>query len=213
LLFKKENLQLIDDFVLQHYPLQRKLAELSSMSELSILRNKFEFNQFCFSKNIPTPEILAVIENGEVTYQLLDDFVPHSSVFIKNLSGGGGDGTNRFKFVNGTFWDRTNSYSSEQLKSKLKDISLSKESIIVQPTYKNHNSWAKFNPGSLATCRIVPAKIPDDMNIIPLFCCFRMPVGDLAADNYSLGGIIAPVDLLTGKLGVAVTSNPKKGKF
>lgn len=213
LLFKEKNSQLINDFALQHYPLQRKLAELSSKSELSILKNKFEFNQYCVSENIPTPEILAVIENGEVTFQLFDDFIPHTSVFIKNLSGGGGDGTNRIKYVNGTYRDRTNSYSSIQLKDKLKEISLSNGAIIAQPMLKNHNSWAKFTPGSLATCRIVTAKMPNDLNVVPLFCCFRMPVGDLVADNYSLGGIIAPVDLSTGKLGVAVASTPKKGKF
>lgn len=40
-----------------------------------------------------------------------------------------------------------------------------------------------------------------------------MPVGDSDADNYSLGGIITPIDVKTGRMGVGVTLKPIDGKF
>lgn len=213
LLFKEANWRFVDDFVFNHHPVLWKFAKLTSKNELSILKNKFEFYQFCASKNIPTPDVLSVIEKGKVTYQKYDMFIPHSSIFIKNLSSGKGDRVNKFDFNNGTYSDGKNSYSETGLKGHLKDISLNKGPLIVQPVLKNHRSWMNFTPGSLATCRIVSARIPEDETIVPLFGCFRMPLGDMHADNYSIGGIIAPVDLMTGKLGVAVTSKPFDGKY
>lgn len=214
LLYKESNWQFVDDFVFNHYPVLREFAHMTSEDELPVLKNKFEFYQSCVSKDIPTPEVFSVIQKGEVIFQKIDTLIPGSPIFIKNLSAGKGARVHKFDFVDGIYSDRkNNSYTEGPLKSYLTSISKNEGDIILQAVLENHVSWKKFTTGTLATCRIVSARNPEEDKITPLFGCFRMPVGDLDADNYSLGGIIAPVDLSTGKLGVAVSSKPINGKF
>lgn len=214
LLFKEENWQLVDDFVFNHHLLQLELVQSTTPDEYKTIKNKFKFYQYCISKKIQTPEVLAVIENGEFTYQKVDDFIPHTTLFVKNLSGGKGKNTAKFDFENGGYIDnQKNKYSRLSLKKKLESVSIKKGPVLIQPVLSNHGSWRPFTSGGLATCRIVTARSRDDEKIIPMFGCFRMPVGDSVADNYSLGGIIAPVDLSTGKVGVGVSSKPINGKF
>lgn len=214
LLFKKSSWQLVNDFVLNHYPLQLELVQQTSLSEYSTINNKFEFFQYCKSKEIQTPEILAVIESGDVTYRKFVEFLPCSSIFVKHLSGGKGVNAKKFDFVDGNYIDnQKNVFSGVLLESKLMSASISDGPIVVQTALKNHASWMNFTPGGLATCRIVTARRPENENIIPLFCCFRLPVGNTVVDNHSRGGIILPIDLDTGKMGVGAAAKPVHGKF
>lgn len=214
LLFKSNSWKQVNDFVLDHFLAQKELIQLSSASEFDIINNKFKFYQYCISKEIPTPAIFAVIEKGGITFQEFKQLIPEASFFIKNLADGKGKRTRKFEFIEGNFFDsRKEIHSFESLKKSLTAMSVSEGSIVIQPLLKNHSSWIKYTSGSLATCRIVTARTPENGNIIPLFCCLRMPVGDSDADNYSLGGIITPIDVKTGRMGVGVTLKPIDGKF
>lgn len=42
---------------------------------------------------------------------------------------------------------------------------------------------------------------------------FRMPTGEEVVDNFAAGGIAAPVDLETGRLGVAIGKDVSRGQF
>lgn len=215
LLYKPNTRARMKDYVFTHHHIQNDFARLTHADEIDIIENKFKFFQHCRSAKIATPEVLAVFKNGENIYQTSTHYIPQSSVFIKKLAGGKGEGTKRFNFKNGFYTDNeNNSYSQELLISHIKSESIKHGGIVVQPALENHELWKCFTLGSLATCRLVTAKSPEKNNeTIPLFCCFRMPVGNSDADNYALGGIITSVHLETGELGIAVTSKPINGKF
>lgn len=214
LLFKEENWKRVNDFILAHCSVQLEFLRGTTADEKVLINDKFLFYNYCKSINIPTPEILAVYENGEVIFQQSSNYLQNCSLFIKSRSGGKGKAARKFTFHEGMYSDnQNNSYSAESLDSYLKSVSIEKGPIILQPALKNHKSWGNFTPGSLATCRLVTARTPDTDDIIPLFCAFKMPVGNSDADNYSLGGLIAPVHLETGRLGMAVTSVPVDGRF
>jgi hypothetical protein len=58
--------------------------------------------------------------------------------------------------------------------------------------------------GALATVRLVTRRDVDG-TVTPLLACCRMPTGRAVIDAFSHGGLAAPVDLATGRLGNATT--------
>lgn len=65
---------------------------------------------------------------------------------------------------------------------------------------------APLTGGGLATMRVVTARPPGGEPAL-VMAALRMPVGDTAADNFATGGIAAPIDMATGRVGRAVRNN------
>jgi Sugar-transfer associated ATP-grasp len=61
-----------------------------------------------------------------------------------------------------------------------------------------------LTPGGLCTARITTMRLPDERPQL-LSGIYRMPAeATTAADNFAAGGLAAPIDLATGRLGPAV---------
>lgn len=212
-LFKPENWKKAREFTYgRHDFIHRALLGYHHENELEILKNKLKFFEFCRAHPFNTPEVLAVFENGEVTYPQAKFTVPTQNLFVKDLEGGQGSGVKKFMYKDGEYYDlQGSSYSKEEIYDLLIEYSENVTGTLVQSTIKNHIEWEKFTNGSVATCRIVTARSPrNDQEIIPMFASFRMPFGQSDADNFSLGGIGSAIDMETGILGDAVSPDPRQ---
>lgn len=214
LLFKSENWKKANEFIYTQHHIQKELAEKTFRDEIKVIENKFEFYKYCKTKNIPTPEIRAVFRDGEEVYKQSGPGALGADLFLKKCTGGKGKDAQKFFFKENGYLDKDGKlYSQVELMNHFKSISQKKGTFLIQDALKNHDSWMEFTSGGLATCRLVTSKKPVFGEIMPLFCCLKMPVGNSDVDNYALGGLIAPVAMETGEIGTGVTSNPINGKY
>lgn len=214
-LFKQNNWQKVNDFVFAHAGSQRTFSNYLFPEEVDLFLNKFLFSEFCKIHGFYSPNILAAYDNGECIFLENPDYkLPKKDLFIKKMSGMMGMGALKLVYQEGVYVDNDGrSYNEEGVFNLLKETSRKKYPIILQCVIKNHFSWSKFTSGSLATCRIVTYRLPDNSEIKPFFATFRMPVGGMNVDNFSAGGIAAPVKVESGTLGKVVGTQPVDGFY
>ena len=80
--------------------------------------------------------------------------------------------------------------------------------VLLQERLRNHSVLAGLTSGGLCTMRLLTYRPPGSA-VQLLLGVYRMPVGNAAADNFSQGGLAAPIDLATGRLGKAATRSGK----
>ena len=214
-LFKQKNWEMVNSFAFAHAEVQREFSKKLFPEEIDLFLNKFLFHNFCKNHGVYSPEILAAYENGQCLFlKNPDRQLPKKDLFIKKMNGMMGHGAQKLVYANGMYSDKKgNTYDEDALFNFLKDCSLKKYPVLLQVVIKNHSSWMGFTSGALSTCRIVTCRYPDSQKIEPLFAAFRMPVGKMDVDNFSAGGLAAPVNTKNGILGKAVSSNPIQGNF
>jgi hypothetical protein len=83
---------------------------------------------------------------------------------------------------------------------------------VLQARLQNHRELRPLSSKGLSTVRVVTYRRPAGECGV-LLACLRMPTGSMHVDNFEAGGIAAPIDLETGRLGVAVAKNPVRGRF
>ncbi|MDX1640124.1 MAG: sugar-transfer associated ATP-grasp domain-containing protein [Balneolaceae bacterium] len=214
-LYKTENWNKVKDYIFTQSYVQLHLANVSFNEEIQIIENKFEFYKYCTSAGIQSPEVLVVFKNGTAIFDNNLESYLKKDLFLKSCTGGKGKGAKKFKYMDGHYLDNSgHSYAPDELLNYVKSVSKEMGAIIIQPALKNHASWINFTSGSLASCRIVTARHPDSDEIVPLFCCFKMPVKKLDVDNFMGGAIITPIhNMETGRLGKGISYHPIDGKF
>ncbi len=85
-------------------------------------------------------------------------------------------------------------------------------SYLIQDVLEQHPAVARFHPQSLNTIRTWMHQT--EPGRWEMYCAnIRMGVGDMTIDNNSAGGIGAPVDVASGRLGTAILRgiNPEQG--
>jgi hypothetical protein len=75
--------------------------------------------------------------------------------------------------------------------------------ILLQECLRNHRDLLPLTPGGLCTVRLQTYRFPGGPSEL-LFGAYKMPVGDAPADNFHFGGLVAPVDVATGRLRGAI---------
>ena len=74
---------------------------------------------------------------------------------------------------------------------------------LVQPRLHPHAALADLSLGVLTTVRVLTCETPDG-RVVPTHAVFRMPIkAGAVVDNFHAGGIAAPIDMRTGRLGKA----------
>lgn len=214
LLFKQRNWEKADEFIYTQHRVQKDLANRSSVDEEEVIDNKFKFYRYCKPKGISTPDVFLVFDQGKKIFENTSVGSLERDLFGKKCKGGKGMGARKFTFAGDHYTDLSgNAYSRDQMIDFFRKYSEKEGAVLIQPALTNHTSWKKFTSGGLATCRLVTGIRPDDSEIVPLFCCLKMPVGLSDVDNYAKGAIICSVDLNTGSMGRGVSLNPIEGKF
>lgn len=215
LLFLEEQWNNAGRFAFDQYEVQYQLMDRSHAEEKEILQNKLNFFKHCRTHSIPSPNVIAAFENGKLFYSNHENFrIPEADIFVKDLYGKSGQGVKRFNYSECRYSDEKGIvYSNEEIHHFLLNYSRVKHATVVQEAVSNHDLWLPFTSGSLCTCRIVTARMPNGKGIKPLFCRFRMPVGNSVADNFALGGLVSAVDRETGIMDRAISSKPVGGDF
>jgi len=155
------------------------------------LADKRRFAERCRAAGLPHPETLALVSAAGI--EMLDDPAGRA-VIAKPIDGEGGDGLVLLgAFANG-----------DSLASALAGLPVPADRVwLVQPQVDCHAALADIRLNALPTIRIVT--ILDEANrpevVSATFRCASDP--EAQVDNMKAGGLIAPVDLSSGALGVA----------
>jgi hypothetical protein len=169
-------------------PLNKQLNPLG-WTRNCVLADKRRFAERCRSAGLPHPSIVALVESGRI--RMLED--PGGRELVaKPALGEGGSG---FRLL-GAVADAT------ALQAKLAQ---SRGPLLVQPRLYVHPSLQELALAALPTARIVTMRDEKGQpEIVGAAFRFARDPG-AAVDNMKAGGLIAGVDLESGRLGLACT--------
>lgn len=159
-----------------------------------VLANKIDFYERCARHGVPHPLVRALIINGVPTPSSL----PSAGRLASKPAGG--EGGTGFRMLDATEADVADLASfSRFLKAKLGDTH---GEWLVQDCITPHPDLAGIAMKALPTCRITT--LYDEQGEPEIVThALRFPSDpDSHVDNIKSGGLMAPIDLATGKLGV-----------
>jgi len=213
---------------------------LNDREDVETLDDKLRFADACARANLPHVETVAYFENGKIAESQFEDSqdFPQEDLFIKSTNLLCGRGVMRWRFdpvtkrykhdglcltapeliehirsisASGTtlpLWKRARSYVP-RLGFEFEREDRKPRPYIIQRELKNHSLIARFTNGAVATVRVVTARSPSgDPELI--IAALRMPTGMSRVDNFAAGGLAAPIDIPSGRLGAAVYKDPRK---
>jgi len=146
--------------------------------------DKGEFVRDCVRNGLPTIPVLAEWRDGRLVV-LVDEWP--REVYSKPATGYCGIGVRAWK----------------DARKELERFLATQGDAVVQPRVFNHPDLAGLSNGSLCTIRFNGCRTPAG-GVELLLPALRMPVGESAVDNFHQGNLVAPVDLETGCVGLAV---------
>jgi hypothetical protein len=182
-----------------HIALNTKFAPVDSAD----LSDKRLFERRCQVAGLPCVQTLAEFANGQT---VKCSPPPQFDVFTKLSDRWAGEGAAIWNYSDGQYRNGQQSFSFHGLIDSLAAASVARP-ILLQPCYRNHPDLADISGRALSTIRVVTLKNGGSFHLCA--AVFRTS-RDQAADNFALGGLAAPIDLITGTLGAAVTKDVPK---
>jgi len=165
----------------------------------SPLGDKVGFAAHCVAHGVPHIPVLAV-SGGK--FEADGRTLPPVDPFMKPINARGCRGAERWDWLAD---DRYGGPEGARLSRAdlLARLNSGDEAVLVQPRAVNHPALLDLSNGALATLRVLTCL--DEQGRPELVgAVLRMAVGDnRTVDNFHAGGIAAPVDLDTGRLGCA----------
>ncbi len=165
------------------------------------LNDKSLFQKHCAERALPAPVWRATIWEGDV--QRAED-EPRGDLIIKPVFGRGGKGVRLATFDGGRFHLRGQArpFSFEAL---LDHLSARRGALLIQDRICSHPALRDLAPSALPTARLTTCiNEAGESELVTAY--FRMAAGrDVIVDNISAGGLIAPIDFATGRLGKAIS--------
>jgi hypothetical protein len=188
-------------------------------SDARMLGDKLRFDAWCREHGFPSVATLVEIEEGRVTHSsVAPDSLPARDLFSKPADSTGGHSTCRWlydgagAYVGADGRARRPAELIEELAAMSRALparygkhtrrELSRR-ILLQSHLHNHASLSELTTGALSTVRLATYRFPQGEAQL-LFAAYKLPVGRAPADNFHYGGIVAHVDLATGRLGPAI---------
>jgi len=174
-------------------------------SDIRLVNDKVAFDRHLRENDLPSPEILWPQTEGEVDGSAE---LPAVDLFAKPEGAYGGQGARLLQHQSGSplTWSCGDTLCDQKELLALCD----REGLMLQRRLSNHSCLQKLAGSGLSTFRIVTLLYPDGQ-VETLCAVLRMPVGGMVLDNYSAGGLIANVDLSTGRLEAAVAKDIRRG--
>jgi hypothetical protein len=167
-------------------------------------QNKIAFLKRCREAGIRTVPTIAIVKAGELKFlRGKRAQLPAQDVFVKPARGRGGEGAGLWQYTDEGYRLQGGApLSPSNFVTHLSELSRAK-TLLVQPRVRNHSAIADLSNGVLCTARIVTMR--NESGGHEAVCAlFRMAVGDnRQVDNFHAGGIAAPIDVATGRLGAA----------
>jgi hypothetical protein len=191
--------------LLNRFETKRGYYELLSRKHgsQSPLGDKLAFADRCRKYQVRAVQPLAVADGGRLTC-LESNGLPSTDLFAKPVRGRGGTGAERWDYVGEGRYEGSDAQtlSQDELVEHLSAQSRLKP-ILVQLRMTNCDELSDINNGALSTVRIVTC-LDEAHRPEVVAAAMRMAVGgNNRVDNFHAGGIAAPVDLQSGKLGPA----------
>lgn len=168
-----------------------KLLNPAGWQLFCVLADKLLFARRCAHLGLPHAETVALLDADGL---ILFAAPARGELVLKPVHGEGGDGVSMLGFV----------ADEAMLRHMLSAITPTKgQKLVVQSRLIPHDSLRGFALSALPTARIVT--ILNEQGVPePVSATFRCPCDPAArVDNMKAGGLIAPIDLASGKLGIA----------
>ncbi len=187
-LFRIERAEQLDAYIrrFEDAALNKRINPLGWTPDCA-LADKARFAERCRATGLPHAETIATVRRGDVRILTL---AGNRRLIAKPVSGEGGDGL----MVLGRFADH------DSLVARLRRL---RGHYLVQPLIEAHPALVEIALGALPTVRIVT--MLDETGrpevVSATFRCASDPAATV--DNMKAGGLIAPVDLADGRLGIA----------
>jgi len=195
---------------LMRYETKRNLYELLKRhwekTDGQPLNNKALFAEHCARHGLPTPETVAVAENGRLRASWSDAAavrLPPADLFVKPMRGKGGRDTLRARWADGQYAVSDGAALSEdEMIERL--AALSRENpLLVQGCLTNHRDILDLTAGALSCVRTVTCR-NETGGFEVTNAAFRMAMrDDTTVDGLHRGGLASKVDIRTGTLGPA----------
>lgn len=177
--------------------LNRRFAPIDSAD----ITDKRRFERRCSVAGLPCVISLAEFP---VSVRPTD---PQRDLFVKYPDKARGEGAESWRYANGRYHNGSRSLSFTRLAEELSTRSRTNP-LLLQPRYSSHPDIVDISGDALSTVRTVT--VLDGSN--PRICAavYRASTTNVAADNFALGGLAAPIDLATGEMGRAVVKDIRR---
>jgi len=179
------------------------------------LRDKELFFEHGLRHGLPVVPAIAFFGNGALKrwHASPAHVLPDDDLVLKPVDSGGGSGFQLWKHDAGNkVWQRDGLAldAARFLEHCASSSALHRH--VLQRRLRNHPRLQGLSGKGLSTLRIVTYRSVDGAEGT-LVECLRMPTGESAVDNFDAGGITAPVDGSSGRLGLAIAKDPRPGPF
>ena len=176
------------------------------------LKDKHAFAEQASESGLPVPRTFGTIVDGALRFTDgigVDDL--QRDLFVKPIDGKGGRGADRLRYLAGQDAPyhsdtRGRAYTLQQLLDHCAERSRKpryRRGFMLQALVPNHPDVAPLAGAATSTCRIV-TMLDESGSPEPIIAIFRMAGSvESVVDNSHAGGMAAPVDLASGRLGAA----------
>jgi hypothetical protein len=171
-------------------------AALNSFASGDLINNKEKFAEFCVKNDLPSPQTLAVFENGKVSVKTDAGLRQQKDIVVKPVYGHMGRDI-RFAYADpdGSYRYRGKKLTLEELLQQIAVNSVS-EPFLAQQRLHNHPELCRLSNGYLASIRIVTFWGRENAPAF-LGACLALPYEAVTVSN---DGRNFPVDLETGEI-------------
>lgn len=185
----------------------RMLSFRTAREQAELLLDKAKFEQWLEAQGLPTVRTLLELEDRRTVRSAIEtDGLPPCDLFSKPNDGLQGIGTQRWLF-DGDGWVGGDGKRRTEgaLIAELREASAG-GGILLQELVTNHPALRPVAARALSTVRVLTLRGLDGA-VRVVTAVAKLPTGDAATDHMKYGGIAAPVDLATGRLGKAVAKD------
>jgi hypothetical protein len=168
------------------------------------IKNKIAFASYCREHDLPALPLVAAFRDGAKIADLGMPDLPQADLFVKRVLGKGGVGAERWNWIGNGLYRSTRGpeLAGSALLERVAALS-QKQPYLVQPAVTNHAELRELSVGALCTVRLLTCR-DERGGHEATNASFRMSINPKSpVDNIHAGGIAAPVDLATGRLGAA----------
>ena len=176
--------------------------------EAELLLDKGKFERWLARNGLPTVRTLLEFADGRLAASALGaGGLPRRDLFSKPNDALQGRGTERWTYAgtaDGARWKGEDGRprTEPELLAEFAELSRAR-GLLVQEQRRNHAALAALAPGALSTVRVLTLRGLDG-RVRVVTAVAKLPGGDAPTDHMGRGGVAAPVDLATGRLGRAV---------
>lgn len=196
------------------------VRKLNNNSDGATLDDKRRFAAACVSLGLPHVRVIAYFEQGKIAEGSIEQ-LPQDDLYIKCTRLQCGVGVEHWRWIadRAAFEREGIALSAHELMQRLARDTESMAAAgqrtelyqmtggyLVQQRVRNHALLSGFSDAALCTARIVTV-FPRGGTPAYASGVLRMPVGGNCVDNFSAGGLAAPIDAETGVLGSARSDN------